>query len=290
MDIPELVREAEVYARKLERGVYTTRYLKMLERKYKGSQLETFRDPLRSLLSSVAVSHKRMEAIGVPFVAVEPSSSKEGVIAAECLGLGHRIKRFDKGWFGSVYDLPDHPDRIAKIERVDALSFTTPRTLLQFATETRADPLQRIKEIREIGRLAEKLGVGPRVHKMFVCEPKDGAQRLVTIMQRVPGVPWSDWRAKNNVDFEKAVEMLRRHIVRLGEAGILHLDLHNGNVMVETTKNGAVKAVKLIDFNMASFVNKFEEHTSLLSEHPTNDPGHWLPFLLAEKGVIKLDR
>lgn len=117
-------------------------------------------------------------------------------------------------------------------------------------------------------RRAGEAGVAPRLFGAYVCVHRDGRAALLTLMEAVQGEPLREWLASRRpLGQELRVRaLLQRAVGRLNRAGILHGDLHAGNVMV--LPGGAaseVRAVKLVDFGQSRACALAERHDAGLA-------------------------
>lgn len=89
--------------------------------------------------------------------------------------------------------------------------------------------------IREVkwATLAGKMGVGPHVHDAFVCVRGD-IPYGVTVMDFVEGgIKLSEWRTiASKADVSRADKLAIKKLAKLHSVGVIHGDLHAGNIMV----------------------------------------------------------
>jgi predicted Ser/Thr protein kinase len=101
----------------------------------------------------------------------------------------------------------------------------------------------------EAGRLAGKLGIGPKVYDVYVCRAGQDAF-LVTEMELVPGVPWPAWyKRASRRDRERALALVNAHLKKLHDRGITHNDLTNSNNIMVHADSSGVRRVTLVDFD-----------------------------------------
>lgn len=111
---------------------------------------------------------------------------------------------------------------------------------------------------RKIYDKAYALGLGPRVYDIYVCVGTGNTVNIVTVMDLVPGKTWKDTVWPNLGERDKAVDKIMAAVARLNKHGIIHHDLHSGNIMVTVTKKGGMTDFKFIDFDRAKFVQDEE--------------------------------
>jgi len=103
-----------------------------------------------------------------------------------------------------------------------------------------------------IARAAGEAGVAPAVKDAFFCCSNDDACYYVIVMEYVPGTDLHTWNktasAAKKADMR---ERLLRRTAKLLEAGIEHMDLHAGNVMVTPAGDPVI-----IDFSLAAWARR----------------------------------
>lgn len=297
MNTTELVQQALFYKRKLLQGDYSKAYLESLRSKYgpRAFVLEEFID--RLLLTPVWFP-ERVKAYANNTTVKHTGKMKRvddrGVLAA-CLPASLKpaqLKMYGQGGYATVFIGDDEPDILYKIEQLLQLRNTHPGALLVHNTRAHlnADPLARFEEIKAICEKAAAVRVGPAIRDMFICE-SGSTYYVVTIMERVPGIQWAEWKPVNEEARRTGVALLERQMMRLGRAGILHMDLHGWNIIVDVGARGKPKRVRIIDYNSATWSTAMDRATSVLEkEEPRTNPMLWLPYLLIEKGVISWPR
>jgi hypothetical protein len=123
-----------------------------------------------------------------------------------------KAKVLGNGAFGTVFDVGK--GRCIKVERVRDAGIA--------------------QGVCDAVRMGE-LRVGVRVHKWHMCECA-GSVYLVTEMDRVDGATLQAWlnvKSRKDADIRKLQAALKRKIARMKGAGVVHHDLHPGNVMVD---------------------------------------------------------
>lgn len=102
--------------------------------------------------------------------------------------------------------------------------------------------------------LAGRLGVGPRVHDWFACDA-GGQMHLVTVMDLVAGgIELDEWVKKHEpgaAEVERVHDVVATKLKRLHKHGVLHGDVHGGNIMVVVDPKGAAVDVVVIDFGLS---------------------------------------
>ena len=160
-------------------------------------------------------------------------------------------KLLGSGYFGSVYDVvsdpcikhvPKHVKHVGiKIEPIKP------------SYDNNQEP-ERIGEVFQIYKKAFKLGICPELYNIFITKDANGSIQIIKIFEIIQGTNWNGINWSDGLDKQKAIEQLQSKIQKMNKAGIVHHDLHDGNVMV--TPEGDVY---IIDFDRAKFVKNEEK-------------------------------
>ena len=161
-------------------------------------------------------------------------------------------KPLGSGYFGSVYDVVSDPciKHVPKHVKHVAIKIEPIKSLYDNSQEP-----ERIGEIFQIYKKAFKLGICPELYNIFVTKDANGSIQIIKVFEIVKGTTWNGTNWSNGLDKQKAIEQLQSKIQKMNKAGILHHDLHDGNVMV--TPEGDVY---IIDFDRAKFVKNEEKN------------------------------
>lgn len=117
---------------------------------------------------------------------------------------------------------------------------------------------ERLKRVQKIMNKAAKLGIGPVLYDMFVTvDDSTGTIFIVKVMEMIEGKSWHETTWKSDAEKKKAVHLLQKLIQTMNEGGIIHHDLHGGNVLV--SKSGDIS---IIDFDRATLSAR-EENSQL---------------------------
>jgi len=179
------------------------------------------------------------------------------------------------GSFGSVYQVD--PTRCPGISR--HVTDDAPKGKFEAAVKvqelTSQDDLKGWEYEADVTAKAGDVQVGPRVLGRFVCKQKrkktDPSYRVFgfLIMERLRGVSLLDLasqlreRGKKRTDgavVRKVKRLVMDHLQRMHRAGIMHNDLHDGNVMVLHGRSGSgealtaedIQGVRIIDYGLSS--------------------------------------
>ena len=181
-------------------------------------------------------------------------------------------KELGAGAFGAVYEMPVKACfRVpASVKRVAVKIERIKPGYAQYQ-----EPAQ-VKTGVAVAKKAHALGIAPALYDAFIVFDTDDI-KIVKVYEIIKGVSWDkkEWKpaakAKANAELQQAVTKMNR-------AGIIHHDLHPGNVMVTP------KGVQIIDFDRANFVK--DEEQGQLSSFNSSFPSMWMPHGIAsEKGI-----
>jgi serine/threonine protein kinase len=112
-------------------------------------------------------------------------------------------------------------------------------------------------------------------------------------LRRVPGVTLNEFAqdpTTTDNDIMKVKEQCREHVRELKKMGIVHGDLHTGNIMVDKSPNGSIK-VYFIDFGRARrttntlYINNTEQHKQMYTKLGCSKQFNWriCPFRFGRK-------
>ena len=180
-------------------------------------------------------------------------------------------KKIGEGAFGQVFKIKDQP-MVAKIVNINKLYYN-----IENKNVLRDKILQEI----EISNLAGKLGVGPKIHRFYICKSIPTKQNwMVIMMEQFEGKTLAEYREEKGMISTEEIKFIKQKVQDklklLHRNNILHYDLHNGNIYLTFTKDNSIADVFLIDFGMSRNVNKitlkqFEDESSLYFLNYTND-------------------
>jgi len=180
-----------------------------------------------------------------------------------------------KGAFGAVYNVPVNtclkhiPKKVKHVGvKIEALK----------SDYNPSQTPKRLQEVVEIAKKAGELGIGPKFYDCFVTI-KDGAVKIIKSFEIINGKSWENTEWKSAEEKASAVDKLNDAIHKMNEAGIIHHDLHSGNVMVDTKGK-----IYIIDYDMAKFAENEEGNTIYEFNNTKNNP--WTPpGALSDKGL-----
>jgi len=190
--------------------------------------------------------------------------------------LEAQTKPLGSGFFGMVFDVPVSPcmSNITKHIPSGVKRVGIKIEALKQSFENQSP--SRVSEVFEIAKKAAGLGIGPAIYDVFVTLWEDGTVRIIKIFEIIRGTSWESTQWTSTKAKTKALRQLDTHIHTRNKAGIIHHDLHSGNVMVSKTGR-----VYIIDFDLATF-SKDEEASQM---YRFNDSYSFSKGVLSEEGV-----
>jgi serine/threonine protein kinase len=115
----------------------------------------------------------------------------------------------------------------------------------------------KVREVFAIAKKAAALHIGPDMYDVFIVMGDDGVVKIVKVSEVVDGTSWENTVWKSPAAKAIAIKKLADCVQKMNKGGILHHDIHSGNIMV--TKKGEII---MIDYDLASFA-KDEEQAAL---------------------------
>lgn len=189
---------------------------------------------------------------------------------------GKNMKVLGEGMYGKVYNV--HSDSCIKNIPPDVIHVGIKVENIKRDYDRDQLP-ERVKEVIEIAKKAASLGIGPALYDAFITKSND-VIKIVKVFEIIDGKPWADTVWSDDKKKHESVELLQEAIHIMNEAGIIHHDLHSGNVMVDTEGK-----VYIIDYDRARFVSN-EESSQLADFNNTIIPP-WEPKGAASSAGVK---
>jgi len=190
-----------------------------------------------------------------------------GPVFAVCFDkVKTKSKMLGVGYYGKVFNIPTNPcfDKVPAGVKHVGLKIEN--------LKTDFDPNQvpeRLNEVIKIAKKAGDLGIGPRLYDAFVTIGSVGQVQIIKLFEIIDGKSWANTEWTPPLDKVAALAKLDNAIHIMNKAGIIHHDLHGGNVMV--SKSGDVY---IIDYDMAKFAKN--EEINRLGAFSGND-SRWEP-------------
>jgi len=163
-----------------------------------------------------------------------------------------KTKLKGRGSFGKVYKVKSNifkniipkkikPDIVAvKIEKINFYTFLI-------------DNL--IKSIK-ITNHASKINIGPKLYDTFITIDYDNNIKIVKIFEYIDGDVLSQKKWKSDLEKKQVFKNIKESIRKMNKAGIIHKDLHGGNIMITKTNK-----VYIIDYDFSTFVENAEQNS-----------------------------
>jgi len=155
-------------------------------------------------------------------------------------------KFLGKGLYGEVFSIK-YPcstyGRVAvKIEEINIEFIEIHDDIKQFP--------HKVYSYVQIANKMAKIGIAPHIHDAFLCITGDKL-KIIKVMELVEGDPLDTIKWKSEEHHKDAIDKVKKKVKMMNQHGVMHNDLHLGNIMV-TLKNGYVDKVTIIDFDGAS--------------------------------------
>lgn len=163
-------------------------------------------------------------------------------------------KKIGEGAYGQVFKIKDQPI-VAKIINIDKIFYSI---------GNKYDLRDKILQEVEISILAGKLGIGPKIHRFYICKSLPTKQNwMVIMMEQLQGKTLEEYKEEkgtiNPEEIKFIKQKLREKLQILHRNNILHSDIHFGNIFLTFTKENKIQDVFLIDYGMSRNVSKFNK-------------------------------
>ena len=165
---------------------------------------------------------------------VVPSSRKT---KASCLESFKEVRRLDKGSYGNVFTGYKKNTKYA-IKQVSL----DPAMYEDIGPES-------IKRELEITEDMGRKGIGPKLFDAFVCKTA-GRPHLYLVLENFNHRSLWDFIQEGNTLEEEEIRQISAVIRRMHDAGVVHADLHSGNILVHENADGELRFA-IGDFGMA---------------------------------------
>ena len=173
---------------------------------------------------------------------VLPSSRKN---KASCLDAFKEVRRVDKGSYGNVFT-----------GYQKNVKYAVKQVSLDPAMYEDIGP-ESIKRELEITEEMGRKGIGPKLYDAFVCR-SSGRHHLYLVLEYLNRRSLWDFIQDGNTLSEEEIRQISDVIGRMHDEGVLHADLHAGNILVHENSDGSLKFA-VGDFGMAHRSSDAEE-------------------------------
>lgn len=154
-----------------------------------------------------------------------------------CMGMFKDIRATDQGSFGKIFTGYKGTTKYAiKQVTLDPSSYE----------DIGAD---RIKSELEVTELMSKKGLGPKLYDSYVCKTM-GKPHLYLVLEYYNRRSLSDYLQDGNILDEEQIGDISKLIGKMHDLGVIHSDLHAGNILVHQNPNGSLRFA-IGDFGMA---------------------------------------
>jgi len=106
----------------------------------------------------------------------------------------------------------------------------------------------------KLSKLAGKHGIGPAFYDAFLTRDINGYIQIIKVFEYIDGTNWKKIKWNSSEKKLDALQQLEILIQKMNKIGIIHNDLHSGNVMISKEEK-----VYIIDFDLASFYKDVEK-------------------------------
>jgi thiamine kinase-like enzyme len=107
--------------------------------------------------------------------------------------------------------------------------------------------------VTKIAKRMGELNIGPKLYDVFVTTDADDIVVIIKVFEVIDGKQWADTIWETPKAKAAAIDKLDSMIKKMNKMGVIHHDIHPGNVMVSTSG-----AIYIIDFDMAANVENEE--------------------------------
>jgi hypothetical protein len=180
--------------------------------------------------------------------------NRETIIQNFMMGSNpEKFKKLAKGVNGVVWEIPGNKNALIKQSlRSNNTNFEKEYTITKEVYNT-------------LKRKGENIFVPEILSNMQTSRNNNGkVTKLMYMLRRVPGVTLNAFvkqKTTTHADIRQVKRLCHDHIKTLKSIGIVHGDLHTGNIMVDKSPNGSIK-VYFIDFGRARrTTNKISNET-----------------------------
>ena len=256
-----------------------------------------------TLSDAAETQYRMMEPILEPIImnmkASDPTYWKKAgirwmdpLVFNSCLEtLKSNTKELGSGYYGTVYDVPVRACTSEISNKIPSGLRRVGVKVERLKERAASQTPEYIQTVFGIAKKASQLGIGPACYDLFVTLGADGFVRIVKLFEIIQGTSWDATVWKSPAKKLKALAQLDKHIHTMNKAGIIHQDLHGGNVMV--TPSGRVY---IIDYDLASYskdaeagrLDSFNDYILMNKDVERTNRIKYVFQALQEEGALRL--
>jgi len=190
--------------------------------------------------------------------------NKHCILLDDSVQIKKTIKSIEKkqikgqGAFGTVYKVKSNLfiDKIYKKIDVDTVAIKIEK--IKSINYFRINDL--VNSIK-ISKYASKIKIGPKLYDTFVMIDDDNNIKIIKIFEYIEGVTFDKKKWKSPLEKKEMLKELKKIIRKMNKAGIIHHDLHAGNIMI--TKSNKIY---IVDYDFSKFVeNEEQRHVNYMN-------------------------
>lgn len=186
----------------------------------------------------------------------------------ECMSKFYKASKIiGKGAYGTMFNTP-RPDCIPKIPKDMKHVAIKVETLYDYYDQYQSPAA--VSHAYEITKKAASLGIAPDIYDCFISVNENGIPVIIKVYELIHGTAWAEMEWKSDAQKRRAIADLESKIIKMNKNGIIHHDLHTGNVMVSKSNE-----VFIVDFDRARLVK--EEELSEMSSFNERRPWPSVP-------------
>jgi len=159
-------------------------------------------------------------------------------------------KKIGQGYFGSVYKVKSN---IFKGKKID--SDIVAVKIEEFNWQRSFNIIKNLKNSIKMSKLAGKINIGPKLYDAFIIIDDDNI-KIIKIFEYIEGETLNNKIWKSNSEEKEIYNNLRKIVSKMNKAGIIHYDIHKGNIMITNSNK-----IYIIDYDFAKPIEKVEQNS-----------------------------
>jgi tRNA A-37 threonylcarbamoyl transferase component Bud32 len=105
-----------------------------------------------------------------------------------------------------------------------------------------------------ISKSAAKIKIAPKLYDTFVIIDNEKNVKIIKIFEYIEGDTLNNKKWNSDIEKKNIFSELKKIVHKMNKAGIIHHDLHKGNVMITKTNK-----IYIIDFDFSGFAENEEQ-------------------------------